>query len=241
MTARALLVQHTATEGPGWLGEWLPAAGVELDIVRPYAGEPLPATVDAAALIVMGGPMGANDDDVAPWLPGVRDLLRWAVAAAVPVLGVCLGGQLLAAACGGRVRRGSAGPEFGVGEVRLRPAAATDPLLSELPPVVRAVQWHYDSVTELPPNAVWLAESAVYPYQAFRIGCRAWGLQFHVETSARMVAGWARNDAAELDATGLTAEQLLDQLAAAQPELTTTWQRVVERWAALVVGPAPTG
>lgn len=235
MTARALLVQHTTTEGPGWLAEWLPAAGVEFDVVRPYAGEPLPAAVGADALVVMGGPMGATDDRIAPWLPRTRELLRQAVAAAVPVLGVCLGGQLLAVACGGRVERGAAGPELGMGEIRLRPVAATDPLFSDLPPVVGAVQWHFDAVTELPADAVWLAESAAYRHQAFRIGERAWGLQFHIEAPVSTVAGWAGNDAAEVHAAGLEVERLIDRLAAAQPELTLTWRGVVERWAALVL------
>jgi GMP synthase (glutamine-hydrolysing) len=235
VTARALVVQHTATEGPGRLAEWLPAAGVELDVVRPYAGEPLPASLDAdGGLVVMGGPMGANDDDAAPWLPHTRELLREAVAAGVPVLGICLGAQLLAAACGGQVERGAAGPELGVGEVRLRPAATADPLLAGLPPVLRAVQWHYDAVTELPADAVWLAESAAYRHQAFRVGERAWGVQFHVETSTAMVAGWARNDAAELSAARLDPAELLGGLAEAQAELSATWGRVVGRWAALM-------
>lgn len=241
MTARALVVQHTATEGPGWLAEWLPAAGVGLDIVRPYAGEPLPAALDAAGLVVMGGPMGANDDDAAPWLPHTRRLLAEAVADAVPVLGICLGGQLLAAACGGRVERGADGPELGVGEVRLRAAAAADPLLAGLPPVLRAVQWHYDVVTQLPADATWLAESTAYRHQAFRVGERAWGVQFHIETPEAMVAGWARNDAAELSAAGLDPAELLSRLAGAQAELTGTWGRVVGRWAALLSAAASRG
>lgn len=234
MTARALVIQHTATGGPGWLAEWLPAAGVELDIVRPYAGEPLPAKLDADALVVMGGPMGANADDIAPWLPRTRELIREAVATAVPVLGICLGGQLLAAACGGRVERGAAGPELGVGEIGLRPAAAADPLLAGLPPVVRALQWHYDEIVELPVESVWLAESAACRLQAFRVGRRAWGLQFHVETAVPMVAGWARDDSAELRAAGLDPAELLDRLSAAEGDLTAIWRRVAERWAALV-------
>lgn len=238
MSARGLVVQHTATEGPGWLGEWLPAAGLELDVVRPYAGEPLPAAVDVGALVVLGGPMGANDDHVAPWLPHTRALLREAVATGLPVLGVCLGGQLLAAACGGRVERGPAGPELGVQEIQLRPAATDDALLAGLPPTVQVVQWHYDSVTRLPLGAAWLAESAAYPHQAFRLGERAWGLQFHLEPTPAMVGRWVRNDATAVATAGLDPENLLDDLVAAEPELTATWRRVAERWAGLVAAGA---
>lgn len=236
MTARALLVQHTATEGPGWLGEWLPGAGLELEVVRPYAGEPMPSALDADALVVMGGPMGANDDDAAPWLPQTRRLLREAVAAAVPVLGVCLGGQLLAAACGGRVQRGPAGPEIGVQELRLRSLAGDDPLFADLPPVVRAMQWHYDEIVALPADAVWLAKSAAYPNQAFRVGKCAWGLQFHIETTVPMVAGWARNDAAEVRAARLDPTAVVDRLAAAEPELVATWRPLAERFTRVVCG-----
>lgn len=234
MTARALVVQHTTTEGTGWLGEWLPAAGVELEVVRPHTGQPLPARLTDDALIVLGGPMGAYDDAAAPWLPATRDLLRQAVADATPVLGVCLGGQLLAAACGGRVERGPGG-ETGIGEVRLRSAAEDDPLLSGLPPVVPVLQWHFDAITALPPAAVWLAESAAYRHQAFRLGDRAWGVQFHVEAPATLVASWARSDAGQLTAAGLDVAAVVEGVRTSQPALVATWRPVVERWAGLVL------
>ncbi len=239
MTARALVVQHTATEGPGWLEEWLPSAGVELAVVRPYAGERLPAELDAAALVVLGGPMGARDDGVAPWLPATRELLRSAVRRGVPVLGLCLGGQLLASACGGRVQSGGSGPEIGVHELRLRPAARDDALLSGLPPVTRALQWHYDEIAVLPPQAVWLAESAACRHQAFRVGERAWGLQFHVEAPVRMVAGWASQDAEELARRRMEPAVVVEALRSAEPELTQTWRGVADRFAAVVLGHAP--
>lgn len=233
MTARALVVQHTATETPGWLAEWLPAAGLALDILRPYAGDPLPSSLGSDALIVLGGPMGAYDDEVAPWLPATRELLRSGVARSVPVLGVCLGGQLLAAACGGSVVRGRSGPEIGVGEVSLSAAAGADGLFGVLPTAVPVLQWHYDEIAELPAGAVRLAQSRVYRNQAFRVGDRAWGLQFHLETPVSMVAGWACNDAAEVRAAGLDPEQVVIDLAAAEPDLIVAWRPVVERFAGL--------
>src|SRR3954469_18347443 len=115
--ARALIVQHTASEGLGWFQEWLPAAGVDVHPIHPYLGHRVPPSVEGDALVVLGGPMGAMDDEVAPWLPSVRSLLATAIDDGVPTLGICLGAQMLAAAAGGEVRKGDAGPEIGYGSV----------------------------------------------------------------------------------------------------------------------------
>jgi GMP synthase-like glutamine amidotransferase len=203
--ARALVVQHVDAEGPGRFGEWLPAHGVELVPIRPYAGDPVPAAVDADALIVMGGPMGAYDDDAVPWLPAVRDLLAAAVRDGVPTLGICLGAQLLAVATGGRVERGANGPEIGLGEVIV---AAGDRLLDA--GRIPVAQWHYDTVTELPPGAALLASSDSYEVQAYRVGTSAWGLQFHVEAAPGLIGEWARasrRDEAELVAPLVAVDQ----------------------------------
>src|SRR3954452_16414720 len=96
--ARALIVQHTPTEGLGWLQEWLPDAGVHVHQIHPYLGHRVPASVEGDALVVLGGPMGAMEDERAPWLPSVRALLSPSVACGVPTLGICVGAQRLAAA-----------------------------------------------------------------------------------------------------------------------------------------------
>src|SRR3954454_13206308 len=124
--ARALVVQHTAQEGLGNLLEWLPDAGLDVHPIHPYLGHRVPPSVEGDALVVLGGPMGCMDDDVAGWLPAVRTLLRTAVDDGVPTLGICLGAQLLAAATGGYVARGAAGPELGIGSVTV---ADSDDLL----------------------------------------------------------------------------------------------------------------
>src|SRR3954465_13757739 len=115
--ARALVVQHTAQEGLGNLLQWLPAAGLPVPPIPPYLGHRVPPSVEGDALIVLGGPMGAMDDDRAPWLPAVRALLATAVEGGVPTRGICLGAQRLAAAAGGSVVRGADGPELGLGTV----------------------------------------------------------------------------------------------------------------------------
>src|ERR1700743_525749 len=115
--ARVPVVQHTATEGLGNLAEWLPGIGVDVHPTHPYLGNRVPPSVEGDALIVLGGPMGAYDDERAPWLPSVRQVMRSAIDDGVPTLGICLGAQLLAVAAGGRVEVGAAGPEIGLFEV----------------------------------------------------------------------------------------------------------------------------
>src|SRR4051812_44668167 len=171
--ARALVVQHTAQEGLGNLLQWLPAAGLDVHPIHPYLGHRVPPSVEGDALIVLGGPMGASDDEAAPWLPATRALLATAIDDGVPTLGICLGAQLLAVAAGGEVLRGAAGPELGFGEVSV---PVGDELLAA--GAMPVVQWHYDAVTRLPDGAALLASSELYEVQAFRIGEVAWGLQF---------------------------------------------------------------
>lgn len=204
---RVLVVQHEDDAGLGrWRTAWAPRAGVE--VVRPDHGDPVP--LDAAgegydAVVVLGGEMAAWEDDRAPWLPDTRRLIAAAVDAGTPLLGVCLGAQLLGMACGGTVERGHAGLEAGVIDVSLTPEAAHDPLLAGLAAAgasFPAVAWHGDAVTTLPPGAVLLATGGVYPHQAFRVGARAWGVQYHPEVAQDDVARWAAASGYALLAAG---------------------------------------
>ncbi len=114
--ARLLVVQHEPDAPVAWLGEWWAEIGLELDVVRGDLGEPVPSAWSAAhdGLVVLGGAMGANDDDLAPWLAPTRALLAGAVALGVPTLGVCLGHQLAAVALGGTVGRNPSGRTSGL-------------------------------------------------------------------------------------------------------------------------------
>jgi GMP synthase-like glutamine amidotransferase len=221
--ARVLVVQHAAHEGLGRLFDWLPAVGVDVHPIHPYLGHRVPPSVEGDALIVLGGPMGATDDEVAPWLPMTRALLRTAVDDGVPTLGICLGAQLLAVAAGGEVMRGEAGPELGLGEVTV--PVGDDLLVAGTMPVV---QWHHDAVTVLPDGAELLASSALYQVQAFRVGEVAWGLQFHVEANADMVSAWAREDGAD--------PSLADRVRFADESLRTAGAALAERFAKVITG-----
>ncbi len=126
-SATVLVVQHEESTGPGWFGGWLRDEGIVLDVVHPYRDSGVPELPDPTAyggVLVLGGAMGPADDKRCPWLPATRALMVRAVDQAVPTFGICLGGELLALACGGGVARGRNGPELGVLPVRLRPDAA---------------------------------------------------------------------------------------------------------------------
>jgi GMP synthase (glutamine-hydrolysing) len=184
------VLQHEAFEGPGAVAEAIDRAGHSLVVVRIDHGEEVPATDavgDLAGLVVMGGPMGVHDEHLA-WLAQERSLLKAAVEADLPVLGVSLGAQQLAAALGAVVAAGPQ-PEIGVGEVHLTSAALHDPVLGPAGTTVPCMHWHADTFT-VPDGAVLLASSDLFPHQAFRFGQRAYGLQFHIELTASLVGHW---------------------------------------------------
>lgn len=201
--ATCLIVQHVEAEGPCQLVGALADAGVDLDRREVFAGAPVP--LDAAGhhgVVVMGGPMSAGSDVGFPSRRAELALLVDAVRRGVPVLGVCLGAQLLAVAGGGEVRAGGAGPEIGWGRVDLLPAAADDPLFAGLGDAIDVLHWHGETF-ELPPGAVLLASSTRYANQAFRLGRHAWGLQFHVEVDLAGVRAFLEASGDEAAAAGV--------------------------------------
>ena len=173
---RSVVIQHVPFEGPGLIAPALFAVGSKVAVVRADLGDELPAAGQLDVLVVLGGPMGALDDHDHPHLARERELIAECVRLGKPVLGVCLGAQLLAAALGARVRRGPV-PEIGAGAVEL--VSADDPVFSPAGPRIPVVHWHQDTF-DLPPGAELLASSDLYAHQAFRVGT-AYGLQFHVE------------------------------------------------------------
>ena len=223
---RVLVVEVHASDPVGRLADWLTEADVELDVVteaRPLDGY--------AGLIVLGGPQHADDQELAP----IRQLLRDAVSSELPTLGICLGGQLLAVANGGRVEPNPDGPEIGAQLIAKRAAASTDPLFGALPITPDVLQWHFDAVTALPPGAVQLASSPMCEQQAFRLGRLAWGVQFHIETTPEIVRSWAEEDAANLPDHDL--DLIVSRAAAVHDDIAEVWRPFAHAFADAVREP----
>lgn len=159
--------------------------------IKPFAGDPVPRAEEISAAIVLGGAMGVHDTASHPFLRDVRRFIDACVGAATPILGICLGGQLLADLLGGRVTPNSPCGEKGTSMVVLTGEGEDDPLFAGVPHEFVTFQWHNDSF-EIPPEGTLLASSARCPGQAFRFGARAWGTQFHPEVDRSIVDSWAR-------------------------------------------------
>ncbi|MEV6524296.1 type 1 glutamine amidotransferase [Longispora urticae] len=241
---RTLVIENDPKDDLRRLGDWLTGGGLELEVLRPHAGDALPETLEGyAAFVVMGGAQDAYEapdgTPGAPWFPALERLFRKAVKDRVPTLGVCLGAQILAQAMGGTVERAHNGPNIGARFVARRDAAERDALFAEIPLGPDALQWHFDEITELPLNATLLAASPRWPNQAFRVGDRAWGLQFHIECDVDMIRVWATNDAETLQELGTDAETVIAGCAAVMDDVRETWQPFAERFAKLAQGKSP--
>jgi GMP synthase (glutamine-hydrolysing) len=232
---RVLVVQHSERSGPGRLLDWLAEEGIDAVLVE---GPDLPehlaegsAAVDG--LVLLGGGYLPFDDERAPFLPRERALVSEAVTATVPVLGICLGAQMLAYVSGGEVTAKSGETERGSCPVDLLSAATDDPLFAGLTGYneLRMIQNHQDSITTLPPGAVHLATSEECRVQAFRVGPAAWGVQFHPETAAARLADW---DESKLAAEGFDRAALLARATADEPVNTVQARALVGAFADVV-------
>jgi GMP synthase (glutamine-hydrolysing) len=236
---RFLVIQHTACEPPGAYETEMLARGIAIERVELDEGQPLPDWRAFDAIVAMGGPMGACDDEQLPWLAHERRSIAEAASADRPFWGVCLGAQLLAASLGARVYRGER-PEIGIyRDVELTDAAGRDPVFAAAPAKLTTLQWHGDTF-ELPAGASLLASSPACANQAFAWR-RAYGLQFHLEVSPQLASSWLSMPlyAEELERAfgagalpALTAE--LDQLAGA----TSLARELFARWIDNVVVPS---
>lgn len=178
-----LVIQHVPWETPNRILDACGGLGVRT--VSPLAGEALPDHAEVAGALVMGGPMNVGEVERYPGLAAEREWLAEAARREMPILGICLGAQLLARALGAEVRRGEE-PEVGFAPVEIHDPA--DPLIGGLAPMTMALHWHGD-VFDLPDGAVPLASSARTKHQAFRHG-NAWGLLFHAEADVALVDKW---------------------------------------------------
>ena len=191
--ATVLVVEHEAGAPAGWFGEHLEAAGLRLDVRRPYAGDDLSAEA-YDGLLVLGGAMDSWDDEGTPWLPEVRRLVREAAAAGRPVLGICLGHQLAGLALGGRVERNPGGATVGIQPVGWLPEAEDDPLTASSTGASSVAHWNSDVMTGLPADAVVLARTPDSAVQVARLARTVWGVQCHPEVDAAIVRTWVAEE-----------------------------------------------
>lgn len=197
---RVLVVENYPNTTLGLVGEALGHAGAELDIARMHGGDRLPRShAGYDGIVLLGGAQSALDDDTHPYLPDEAALARSFGAAEKPVLGICLGAQLVARAYGAHNILGRP-IEFGWHPVRTTAAGRSDPVLSELGGEAPLFHWHVDTFT-LPDGAVHLAESDATALQAFRIGKSVYGIQFHFEAGTELVQKWNRDFADEIAET----------------------------------------
>ncbi len=190
MAPRVLVLQHIACEPPGAYEDVLREHDARIERVELDEGDPLPGLAGIDAIVAMGGPMSVNDEAEHPWLVDEKRLIAEAVRRDVPFFGACLGVQLLASSLGAEVTAGET-PEVGVLPVYATEAGLEDPVFSGLAWPRPTLQWHADTFA-LPDGATLLATSPAYPHQAFRVGDRAYGVQFHLEVTDEMAEEWAR-------------------------------------------------
>lgn len=215
-----LILQHYWCETPGVFLHVLKQREIATVTVCGANGDIYPADLSQySGVIAMGGPMGVYEEEQYPWLRQEDALLKVAIQRDMPTLGVCLGSQLVAKAVGAEVKPGGR-KEIGWYDITLSAEATRDPLWQSFSQTFEVFEWHGD-IFSLPPGAVSLASSALYPHQAFRIGQRVYAVLFHLEVTAEMIQTWLQAFAAEL----ATVQSYIDQ-AAIEENLTTRATRM---------------
>lgn len=231
--ASVTLLQHIHCETPGIISDCLQSANIDMRFVRTFERNPIPSNLDTqAGLIVMGGPMSVYDHEQFPFLLEEQRLIEEALKDDKPVLGVCLGSQLLAATLGAEVKSG-AQKEIGWHPVTLTEDAATDALWKELPARFTAYHWHGD-VYDLPQGAVSLASSELTPCQGFRYGTNAYGFLFHMEVTEKIIENMVAEFQDELEEQCITAESIIQKTRDYLSALQTVGGRVFRRWVKLL-------
>ncbi len=232
MAHHVLVVQHQDDCPPALVGDWLVEAGCALDVRRPYAGDDLPDDLrDHDVLLVLGGSMGANDDEDHEWLGPTKGLVLDAAQRHTPTLGICLGHQLVAVALGGDVDCNPRGQQLGLLPMGWTDEASRDDLMCTLVKTPRGVQWNDDIVTALPTGTVVLAQTERGEVQVARFGSTVWGVQLHPEVDEHILAEWAAEDP-DRYADGVL-EDVLAQIAEAREELEAGWRPLAQALADL--------
>lgn len=226
------VIQHIRCETLGTIADALEARGISPRYVRGFQGGKIPNEMgESAGLIVMGGPMGVHEQGRHPFLRQEIRLVEQALREQMPVLGVCLGSQLLAAALGAEVKKGKR-KEIGWHPVTLTESASADPLWTGVEAWFTAYHWHGD-VFDLPPGAVPLASSDLTACQAFRYGQNAYGFLFHMEVTEKIMEEMVTTFSDELRQEQIDGREILEKAGDYLPGLRKIGDTVFQRWASL--------
>ncbi len=229
---KVIVLQHAACETLGSIETALRQANLPFSYVRSFDGEEVPpSAIDYCGLVVMGGPQSAYEEAQYPYLARERRLIESALKHELPVLGICLGSQLIAHALGAKVYPGAA-KEIGWYQVKLSDSAKHDALFAGVPPTFMGYHWHGD-VFDLPAGAELLASSAMTPHQAFRFGKHAYGLLFHMEVTRPLIANMTTTFTEELHAAGGSPQHILAGADQHLSALEGIGHTVFSRWAEL--------
>ena len=229
---RVLFVQHGNVDKPGLLAEVLEKCGIGLEVFHAWRGGNFPAMGSFDGLALGGGGQSAWQVEEFPYLEKETLLVREAIAMNLPVLGLCLGAQLIARALGAEVRR-AAQKEIGFFPVQLHPAGRVDSIVGALPSRFPATHWHGD-VFGIPADAVCLGASALTPHQILRCGLRTLGFQFHLEMTPLLFEELVWDSEDFFRDAGLPPESLIQEAREVLPELEPAAREVFRRWAALI-------
>lgn len=229
-----LVIEHSTETGIQRFGPVLSSYGHRLHIVRGDHHQTLPTSLDGIdGIVTCGGPQSLTAPDA--WLEPQMELIRQAHAAQLPIVGLCLGAQIVATALGGRVTAMPGGYELGWHDVMLSPQGREEPILAGIGWTTSQLHWHRDEVSELPPESRLLASSARCKNQAFAVGMRTYCFQFHPEVSAEAIEQWSLLEPKALGEAGITHEQLMEETKDHFPTFARISERLFDALALLVM------
>jgi GMP synthase-like glutamine amidotransferase len=227
--SRVLFIQNGEHDHPGLLGRVVEESGFAMDVIHAWDGEPVPTVANGwRGIVIGGGLMSAYETAQYPFLVDEMRLVNATRDAKRPLLGLCLGAQIMSAALGGKVSA-NATKEIGFQDVKFTPEAAEDPVWNEVPTVINPVHWHGD-VFSLPAGAVRLASSDITPNQLMRIGTNMYGVQFHLEIDYPVLRAMVETDEGWLEAHGVDPDAFLEDAEKMIPQLEPIARGVLRRW-----------